>query len=348
MEGDLPGQVRDACSQAAADYGAVPENILDYRCADLAGFYQDGVIYTSKEAMEAFGVMNYSDIYQIFVVPLEDYNRIMGTEETLENNEVLLYMTKTAFSGEGITFDFLEGQEPFRVKKQVEEYIDNGVDAMQIVPSLFLFVPDFKSFTAPMETLMDRFGEGSLMNYHWNYGFDLDCGDETQIQIENRVKELTEGLSVEEGPGLFAVKTEGAAANRNYFYSIYGSLFFLGILLGIVFLFAAVLMMYYKQISEGYEDQGRYEIMQKVGMTKREIKRSINSQVLTVFFLPLVTAFLHMAFAFPMLQKMLLAFNLTNVRLLVWTTCGCCLLFALFYVLAYQVTSRAYYKIVTV
>ena len=97
----------------------------------------------------------------------------------------------------------------------------------------------------------------------------------------------------------------------------YGGLFFLGVLLGLVFIFAAVLIMYYKQVSEGYEDQSRFEIMQKVGMTKREIKKSINSQVLTVFFLPLVTAGMHVAFAFPMISKLLALFNLLNTKLLI-------------------------------
>ena len=90
--------------------------------------------------------------------------------------------------------------------------------------------------------------------------------------------------------------TESIAANRTEFYINNGGLFFLGLLLGIVFLFAAVLIMYYKQISEGYEDQSRFGIMQKVGMTKKEIRKSINSQVLTVFFLPLIAAGLHFNF----------------------------------------------------
>ena len=106
-------------------------------------------------------------------------------------------------------------------------------------------------------------------------------------------------------------------------------------------------MIYYKQVTEGYEDQGRYEIFQKVGMSRREIKRSIHSQVLTVFFLPLLAAGVHMAFAFPMVQKLLLLFGLSNTALLVAVTVGCYLLFALFYFMVYLMTSKAYYGIVT-
>ncbi len=105
--------------------------------------------------------------------------------------------------------------------------------------------------------------------------------------------------------------------------------------------------MYYKQISEGYEDRSRFEIMQKVGMTKREIRRSVNSQVITVFFLPLAAAGLHLAFAFPMIQKCMLLFGVTNGKLLVLVTLASFGLFALFYVLAYRITSHSYYAIVS-
>ena len=143
------------------------------------------------------------------------------------------------------------------------------------------------------------------------------------------------------------VYVEGVANEKFEFFGLYGGLFFLGIILGIVFIFAAVLIMYYKQVSEGYEDQSRFEIMQKVGMTKREIKKSINSQMLTVFFMPLIAAGVHLAFAFPMIYKMLILFGLVNKVFLIMVTVGCFLLFALLYMLVYKITSRAYYSIVS-
>ena len=105
--------------------------------------------------------------------------------------------------------------------------------------------------------------------------------------------------------------------------------------------------MYYKQIIEGYEDQSRFEILQKVGMTKKEIKKSINSQVLTVFFAPLIMSGIHMGFAFPLVSKMLMLFGLMNTRLLILVTLGSFGVFALFYILVYLATSRAYYGIVS-
>ena len=145
----------------------------------------------------------------------------------------------------------------------------------------------------------------------------------------------------------YIYSVEGVEENRVEFYGLYGGLFFIGILLSIVFLFATVIIIYYKQISEGYEDRKRFEIMQKVGMTKKEIRRSINSQVLTVFFLPLVFAGLHLAFAFPLVWKLLQLFNLNNLPLLIVVTIVCFLVFGLCYALVYKITAGAYYKIVS-
>ncbi len=114
-----------------------------------------------------------------------------------------------------------------------------------------------------------------------------------------------------------------------------------------MFVFATVLIIYYKQISEGYEDRAKFDIMQKVGMTGREIRKSVNSQVLTVFFLPLVTAGIHMAFAFPLINKIMILFNAVDLSLLIWTTVICFLIFGFFYILIYRMTSRAYLKLVS-
>ena len=139
---------------------------------------------------------------------------------------------------------------------------------------------------------------------------------------------------------------ESKAANRADFYGMYGGLFFLGIMLSIVFIFAAVAILYYKQLSEGYEDQSRFDIMQKVGMTKGDIRRSINSQLLTVFYLPLLMAGLHLCFAFPFIHKLLMLFNLDNRGLLVGTTAVSFVVFAALYALVYKLTGNAYYHIV--
>lgn len=146
---------------------------------------------------------------------------------------------------------------------------------------------------------------------------------------------------------IYSYAVTDATDGRVDYYGTFGGLFFLGVLLSLVFILAAVLIIYYKQISEGYEDRARYAIMRKVGMTKKEIRRSINSQLLTVFYLPLALAGLHMVFAFPMIQKLLTLFAFYNVKLFVLTTLGSFAVFAVFYALVYRLTSNVYYRIVS-
>ena len=127
---------------------------------------------------------------------------------------------------------------------------------------------------------------------------------------------------------------------------MYGCFFFLGIFLGILFLMATVLIIYYKQIIEGYEDLERFQIMQKVGMSRVEVKRTIRSQILTVFILPLLVAIIHICFAFPMLTRLLVIFNLTNIPLFAICTFFTSLVFIIFYIITYTLTAKVYYNIV--
>ncbi len=175
---------------------------------------------------------------------------------------------------------------------------------------------------------------------HIYYGFDLDCRQDEQIQIYRNIFNHLEKTDIN-------FSLESRAQEAEDFFSVFGSLFILGVLLGIVFIVAMILIMYYKQVSEGYEDKERFAIMQKVGMTKKEIRQSVNSQVLTVFFLPLVTAGIHLLFSFPMVSKLLKLFNLQDVRLLMIITLCCYLVFALFYVIVYYITSHSYYRLVS-
>lgn len=139
---------------------------------------------------------------------------------------------------------------------------------------------------------------------------------------------------------------ESRMLSRSSFYELYGGLFFIGIYLGSMFIMATVLIIYYKQISEGYDDRERYQIMQKVGMSKKEVKRSIRSQVLSVFFLPLVVAVIHVAVAFKVMTKILGVLNLTNLSLFAVCTIITIAVFAVFYIIVYSITAKEYYRIV--
>ncbi|MDO4396746.1 MAG: ABC transporter permease, partial [Clostridia bacterium] len=178
----------------------------------------------------------------------------------------------------------------------------------------------------------------------WNYMLDINGDGEEQISLYDKIQDSL--TSAEQNHYLDYFNSDCAEKNKSDFYQTYGGLFFIGILLSLVFMFATVLIIYYKQISEGYEDKENFHIMQMVGMNKVDIKKSINSQILTVFFVPLVFAVTHMAFAFPLIWKILQLFNLYNFKLILIVTICAILVFGLIYAVVYKITSNAYYKIV--
>lgn len=339
LHGEPVRQSLDALNSICENHGYAPTNVLSYPTAAFAGLIQnDRILLEVPESVDQ--LMDIENLWQFFIISLEDYNRLMGASETLADDEVMVYTTKDQ-TYDAPTLTIGTG-EPLKVKKQAESFVDNGVDAMQVIASLYIIVPDFDAAV----TAFSEQQTPAELNYI--YAFDLSCSDDTQIALQQEMDAALSEIETQAGEGSgFNLLLEGVASERSFFYGMYGGLFFLGILFGIVFIFAAVLIIYYKQVSEGYEDQSRFEIMQKVGMTGREIRRSINSQVLTVFFLPLIMAGVHLGFAFPLIRKLLLIFSLTNFKLLILVTVCCYLIFALFYVLVYRATSRAYYSIVS-
>ena len=308
----------------------------EYDCltAETSGVLVDGVLYSDGQSAAVFNTVDFSNVVLAFFGPISDYNRMMGENVTLEDGEVLIYPFRTEYTAP--TFQVSGGTE-YKVKAVADKFVYNGEAAMTIMPSIFIFVPDFDAAVTELGTI-EGFTEGTNLQYQWRYGIDLDIPEEEQEQIYQQLKN-TECFN--------SVNIEWMAGNRDDFYSLYGGLFFLGIILSIVFLTAAVLIIYYKQISEGYEDQARFEIMQKVGMTKKDIRKSINAQMLMVFFMPLLIAGVHLCFAFPIIRRLLLMFNLWNTGILIATTVVCYLIFGLFYALVYRITSNAYYAIVS-
>ena len=320
---------------------ALPENVYDYRMGYTAGYLDGGEFEYNIEDVYLVNMPSDQTPMLLYLIPLSDYNAMMGTHQTLEKDEVLIYPYRTEYTAP--TFRLSEGPE-YKVKEVVDDWISNGNSAMTVIPTLFVFVPDLEAAVAPWQSLASFSGD-PLIEYCWYYGFDLDMTAAEKIDLYQQLRdtdwvdtptELTDSM-----------RLECLEAERTNYYSLFGGLFFIGIMLSLVFLAAAVLIIYYKQISEGYEDQARFEIMQKVGMTKRDIRKSINSQMLTVFFLPLLTAGIHLCFAFPIIHKLLLMFNLWNTHLLIATTVGAFLVFGIFYTLVYRLTSNAYYSIVS-
>lgn len=339
----------EAVENALAEFGETPENVLRYSFLYLSSGTQNNMIYLSPEKRDEIDVLDH-EVRQLYFITIDDYNRITGNNVVLGDGEVVINTADKSFRYD--TVNIYEYGE-FSVKAYDEDFSENGVDSAMIGIGrpLYFFVKD-RSVIDELCGLQTEIYENQIYSIRDYYGFDLSCDDDTQIKIYEKIffhvaqyqKNLADAGREEEWCGC---RIESKANDKGEFFALYGGLFFLGIIFGIVFTFAAALIMYYKQISEGYEDKARFEILQKVGMTKREIKRSINSQVLTVFFLPLLAAGAHMTFAFPIVARLLLLFGLTDTAFFAVVTLCCFGAFAAVYVAVYALTSRNYYTIVS-
>lgn len=341
--------LRAAVADAADAMGSSRDNVQDYRAAWLYGILTpDGALRSASDSGSLA-----SEMTRVTLIPLSDYNALTGTELTLSGDEVYVYGHRMTYTAP----QFTVGDTTWRVKSLLDRCTVNGASAADVTPSLYVVVPDFDS---AVRLLLALSADSDLsVQLRWYYQFDSDLPDDAQhggsasYGTDGVPASLTDALQL----ALYNVnaetdlttgwEVESLAANRSDFYGAYGGLFYLGIMLSAVFSLAAVSIIYYKQVCEGYEDQSRFAIMQKVGMTKQDIRRSINSQLLTVFFLPMALSGVHLCFAFPFIHKLLLLFNLSNTSLLIGTTVVCYVAFALLYTLAYKLTSNAYYHIVS-
>ena len=340
--------LRTAMTDAAASVGSSVENAQDYRAAYVYGeLTPEGAL---RPVLVTDGRV---EATRVTLLSLPDYNALMGTALTLADDEVYVYGNRMDYTAE----EFAMGGAAWRVRAKLDSCPVNGAAAADVTASLFVIVPDFDGAVRCMTEVM---AAGAVdVQLRWYAGFDSDLPDEKQFgddsyrQGVRDPQNLTDAVewALYDATVVDDIATgwevESLAANRSDFYGSYGGLFFLGIMLSAVFSLAAVSIIYYKQICEGYEDQSRFDIMQKVGMTKRDIRRSINSQLLTVFFLPMALSGVHLCFAFPFIHKLLLLFNLSNTPLLIGTTVISYAAFALLYTLVYKLTSNAYYHIVS-
>jgi len=285
-------------------------------------------------------VVSASDMITFHFIFLSDYNELNGTHETLAPDEALIYIDGRNYTPETINFcDVVT----IKIARNLDEFHikDESGAIISSIGTAYIVVADPIKTCEPLSELSDSSGS-NMITYEYQYNFNLDLETEAKTELWHELFRVP----VEEYH-LNSLWIENKEVNRDDFFSTFGGLFYLGIILSIVFIFAAVLIIYYKQLSEGYEDQSRFDIMQKVGMTKQEIRKSINSQLLTVFYLPLIGAGCHLAFAFPMIRYLLLMFNLANVRLFLTTTVISYVAFAALYMLVYKITTTVYYHIVS-
>ncbi len=336
LEDDSVARLRQATNAAAADSGMTLQNQLDWRC--LSGW---GALEGNRAFIRSFD-MQVTSLDSFYFIPLEDYNRCCSTRYMLQPGEALLYVHQGSFTGDSVTID---DHCTLRIVQQVDVCIPDGSMTSLAATSYVFILPELsavRSLADPVEETT----EGQALSVRWHYAFDTGLTGEQQDDAVRAVASALDNAGAA-APDYKMLTVESRQLNRADFLGTYGSFFYLGVILSVVFLAAAVEIIYYKQLTEGYEDQARFSIMQKVGMDRRDIRRSINSQLLTVFFLPLAGAGLHLAFAYPMIRQLLQLLNLTNLRLFALTTLISFGVFALFYTVVYRLTSNAYYHIVS-
>jgi len=320
------------------------ENSVYYDCAASTGIIRNGDFSDNDEELVIYETDSADDIIELQLFSLSDYNRITGENETLTDSECLVWSDKEAKKFD--TFS-INGEKKLTVKKRLSGFFKlTGNVLSSGTPRVYLVVSNLEKYAAELVEVDNGLYDFFLL---FRCGYDtvlsdkdsMDAGRELNGKIFSNIEMNHEKNGV--------VNTDVAWRQdfREECTELYTGIFFMGITLSIVFLIAAVLIIYYKQITEGYEDSSRFDIMRKVGMTKKEIKRSINSQVLTVFFAPLVTAGVHMAFAMPIISKLLKLMYLENTALLIVTAVAVFAVFAMFYAVVYKITSHSYYSIVT-
>lgn len=267
----------------------------------------------------------------VTIITPEDYKRLTGEDAGLKKGEVLIYSEKESFGD--------------KVELLGEEYKTIKTDEFPKAVFLSISTANCGIVADSRETaeaILHRYEDttGQIIINGGMY-INLDGTDDEKIAFSNALNSEATDFEYE-----FYFLESRQLVEKEGSYSFYGAFFFLGMFLGLVFIFATVMIIYYKQVSEGYDDRKRFDIMQKVGMTEAEVKQTIRSQVLIVFFLPLAAAAMHVAFAFPMIRRILAAFSMTNVTLFAVCTAATFIGFAVIYLLVYLQTSKTYYSIV--
>lgn len=336
----------DAMQQMALDVteemGLTPENITSQRALVATGKVQNGDygIITDADSLKA-------NVLELTVYPLSVYEQATGETVTLADRELLYASFKTNETFSSMSF---YGSAPYRMIHAEKELPKRllSADYRSAWGCLVVFTNDAEAFRSEITALVgEKSGEAMMMDrlaLHFDLASEADT--DTQEKLVKTLRSEAMKLTGKDFYGMSSLSVDTRSLCRRDYLSLFGGLFFLGMVLGPLFSIAAVLIMYYKQICEGYEDAERFAVMRKVGLTDAEIRRSVNSQVLTVFFAPLLMAGLHMMFAMPMIRLILGAFGLHNDSLFYGIGIGCYVVFAVIYALMYLLTSRRYYRIV--
>ena len=370
---DDPGapEAASLLDDAISKEGLAGKDAITYRDLSLNAFYDEntGGFTTDPDIYQSSSAVDMLDQISTFVfIPLEDYNRCSGRHMKLDSDsDVLVYYTGSSAAldpaSDTITID---GQQ-FDIRHELDSMIRNSNIVASINGGCFIIVKDISVIEKILETSAELSGDDQSF-ISFNYMTDIKGDPKENSDAIGRVYD--QALAAISGLDADGSTDQGGSADTDggngesatapgstvslqcrsvesvSYTADFTGLFFIGIFLGLLFLMATVLIMYYKQLTEGYEDRKRFEILQNVGMSHAEVRRSINSQILIVFFLPLVTAGIHVAFDFPFIFRVMTLMNLFDKKLFALCTAGCFLAFTVFYIVVYLLTSRLYYRIV--
>ena len=288
------------------------------------------------------------DMVIFMAMTLDDYKAAAAEGENikeLSGDSLYLLSSDSRYSSMD---NFTVGENVFKIDSasQTMELDNKFAEQTFAYDYIFIIVPDFENLIMVKDEVNNMYREREAQDYGatsvtYNYKFNLsgDLDDKKEFNIT-----LRDALNDADIPHVSTV--ENIFTTRQQFMELYGSLFFIGIFIGTLFLMATVLIIYYKQVSEGYEDRNRFLIMRNVGMSKKEVRTVIKNQILTIFYLPILLAVVHVAFAFDITRKILAILNLTNVKLFVECTLGTIFIFVIIYGIVYKLTAKSYYKIV--
>ena len=312
------------------------KDVLSYASFGLSS--QEGTKLTIFEK----GQNNVMPKTVFLVFDQKDYEKMTGQKLNLTNNEVGLFAKN----------DGLKGQKAFSLNNQnytIKEAIQQDFLRDHVANQYVLLISDYNYLVVSnLQDFLDKYQDSAIYTQLYG-GMDVTASPEEQLKLSDDfdayVNNFSHNLKNENGMVYGANIASESTVEMN---ALFGGVLFIGIFLSIIFMVGTVLVIYYKQISEGYEDRERFVILQKVGLDQKQIKQTINKQVLTVFFLPLAFAFLHLAFAYHMLSLILKVVGVVDSAMMLSVTLSICGIFALIYVLIFMITSRSYRKIVQI
>lgn len=328
-EGKL-AEIEKNVKKATQDAGVEVKDLVSYNMLNVVGHLNGTEINYVSEFTGSF-----DKIKSIVVLELKDYNKVSKEQKTLNTGETLLFIDKKGkYEANEITVQGVN----LKIKEKLTDFPGAlGTAAANIMDTYYVVVKDNadvkKIESALKKKLNISDGEGEIFNY---VGLNISDKSKEAKVIENFKQLEKEGN----------INIEGKAENETNFKGFYASFLFIGVFISMIFVVSQVVIMYYKQISEGYEDKGKFGIMRKVGLTDKQIKQSIRSQVLMIFFAPLAVATLHTVVAYPFIEKILKLFLATNNNVFLIALAVTIAVFAVFYLIVYLITSRIYYRII--